>query len=689
MNCNGLNEIEGIQVIPVDINKKPIPTGWQTAKKKYDLSDVVGVGLVCGKPSGNAQAIDFDLKYSLSPTLLDDYKKLVHKADPTLLNQLVVQKTRNNGYHFIFRCSKIQGNQKLANRHTTESEKEKTYKDTYNAAILKGDDDAEAKKKAEKASMNDKVRVLIETREAGGPIVISPSEGYEFVFGDIQSITEITHEQRDILHDVARSFNEVVVEYIAPKNTPSYTKIKGLSTFQDYNERGNVEELLINNGWKIVGRKGSKTLFLRPGQSTAQSSGNYDHARKWFSVFSTSTDFEAQHAYQPYAVFAVLECNKDFSLASKKLYEMGYGDRFEEKPKAPSTRVIKSRINADDDDYSFLAKPEDYDGYLQQVIDGTLPQGLTTGSPELDKYFLFKEADLFMCNGHDNTGKSVFIWWLLLLAAMYHGWKGIIYSSENTLGGFMRKMIQFYWGKPLRGNFAMNEVEYKIAKDFVEKHFKLIKAQEDLFNYKDVINMVKKTRKLEAFNYAMIDPYNSLKIDLSGFSKLSTHEYHYEAISEIKAYGQQTKFGWFINHHAVTAAVRAKDGEKKYPIAPQKADTEGGGKFGNKADTFATIHRITQHPTDWMVTEFHVRKMKDTDTGGRVTPFDSPVKFEMYKGGCGFIEKLDGFGFGVDPIAKWHKSRNPSQAKIEVTEDKKTWLPYSDGAINEFEEDPF
>lgn len=692
MNCQELNDLEGLKFMPVTDAKRPIIKGWQVSTDKHDLSNCLGVGLVCGVLSGGLEVIDVDSKYDLTGRLFEDYKRKVHAVDNTLLGKLLVQKTRSNGYHLIYRCSEISGNLKLANRHTTDEEKNKTYQETYAAALLdpKNKSDDTAKAKAEKARINDKVRVLLETRGEGGYIMCFPSQGYSILNRDFYSICDITVEQREILHSTAREFNEVVEEYVLPKvSERGIPKVKGKSSFEDYNDRGDVVTLLENHGWKAVSKKGSKVILLRPGQTSSQSSGNYDYAKKWFSVFSTSTDFDPQHAYQPYAVFAVLECNKDFSLASKKLYEMGYGDRFEEKPKAPSTRVIQSRINADDDDYSFLAKPEDYDGYLQQVIDGTLPQGLTTGSPELDKYFLFKEADLFMCNGHDNTGKSVFIWWLLLLAAMYHGWKGIIYSSENTLGGFMRKMIQFYWGKPLRGNFAMNEIEYKIAKDFVEKHFKLIKAQEDLFNYKDVINMVKKTRKLESFNYAMIDPYNSLKIDLSGFSKLSTHEYHYEAISEIKAYGQQTKFGWFINHHAVTAAVRAKDGEKKYPIAPQKADTEGGGKFGNKADTFATIHRITQHPTDWMVTEFHVRKMKDTDTGGRVTPFDSPVKFEMYKGGCGFIEKLDGFGFGVDPIAKWHKSRNPSQAKIEVTEDKKTWLPYNDGAINEFEEDPF
>ena len=685
INCQNLNNLKGLQFIPVDENKKPIPTGWQTTIKKYDLSQVEGVGLVCGIPSGNLEAIDFDLKYDLNGTLYEKYKQLVNLADKSLLPKMVVQKTRSSGFHFLYRCETIGGNTKLASRRTTEMERAYTYKATYEAEIVKdGVDDEIAKKRAEKASTGDKKRALIETRGLGGQILVSPSAGYDFIFGDLISISQITPEEREVLIGIARSFNEYYEEITVPKNQAPKVRVDGTSPFEDYNERGDIVGLLESNGWKVVGNKGNKTLFLRPGQTTSQSSGNYDHNKKWFSVFSTSTEFEPEHAYQPYAVFAVLECNKNFSEASKKLYELGYGDRYvepKEKEKAPSTRVIPSRVNVEDNDYDFLAKPEDYDSYLQQVIDGTLKMGLTTGCPSLDAHFLFKEGNLVITNGIDNAGKSVFTWWLLLIAAMYHGWKGIIFSSENTLGSFMRKMIQFYWGKQLYGTYAMKPSEYKIAKEFIEKHFILIKAQEDLFNYKDLINMVKKSKKkYPDFNYAMIDPYNSLKIDLSGYSKLNTHEYHYEALSEIKAYGQKNNLGWYLTMHAYTGAARAKDGEKKYALAPKKEDTEGGSKFGNKADDFLTVHRLTSHPTDWMVTELHVRKIKETDTGGRPTSLDSPIRFEMYKGGTGFIERFDEGNYGVDPISKWH-SKNGIQQEIllPIIEEPKIvnmWTPF-------------
>jgi len=662
MKYEELNNFEGLQFIPVNEYKIPLVKDWQFKICKHDLSRCWGVGLVCGEPSGNLECLDIDLKYDLSGTLYERYKRLIHELDPQLLNKLVVQKTKSGGYHFIYRCSTIAGNIKLANRGTTPEEKENAYQKAYLAELSKNPDDERAKKIAEKAKENDKVRVLFETRGVGGQFVCSPTPGYEFIHGDLYSITEISPEERDVLHGIARQFNEVLEEEIIVKS--KLPKTKGKSPFDDYNENGDVIDLLQSHGWQVVKQKGAKTIFLRPGQTTSLSSGNFDRKKNWFSVFTTSTEFEPQKAYLPYAVFAILECNKDYSEAYKKLLELGYGEKPEEKKPAESTRVIKSRVGSDDEDFSFFATPADYDDYLQSVIDGTLVQGLSTGMPSLDIYFRFKEGNFVMTNGHDNAGKSVIVWWFALITALYYNWNWVVLSSENTLGNFMRKMIQFYWGKQLHGKYAMSKSEYETAKLFIEDHFLLIKSEEEMYNYKDVINIFKKALKKKKYHCGLIDPYNGLKIDLSGFSKLSTHEYHYEALSDLKLFGKKFGMGIWINHHAVTAALRMKDGEKKYPVAPQKADTEGGGKVSNKADDFLTIHRLAQHPSEWMITEIHVRKIKDTETGGRQTPFDEPIKLEMYKSGCAFKEKREDGERAVDPINEWHIKNGLSQGEL-------------------------
>jgi hypothetical protein len=388
--------------------------------------------------------------------------------------------------------------------------------------------------------------------------------------------------------------------------------------------------------------------MLRPGQTTSESSGNYDENKNWFSVFSTSTGFEPETAYLPYAVFAFIECKKDFSEASRKLYEMGYGDRIERT--VENNSKTPSRIDLLSNDYSFIAGVDDYEDYLIRWRKGTFQMGLSTGFKQLDKYFLFKRGDLVVVNGHDNVGKSTVIWYLAVLSAMMHKWKWIIFSSENSVGNVARKLIEFYCCEAIN---QMSEIKYQVAKKFIKDHFAIIKSDEELYNYRDILNMSKKLLKREKYDGLMIDPYNSLKIELTSASKLSTHEYHYEAVSEMKLFGKTNDLCVYVNCHAVTSALRAL-GDDKMAKAPQKADTEGGGKFANKADDFITIHRKVQSPDEWMYTELHIRKIKETETGGRVTPLEEPVKIRMVRGLVGFEYEFDNCVI-ENPVLKYHR----------------------------------
>ncbi len=669
MDLENLNDISELKFMPVRSNKQPIEKDWQKSPKKFSLKNCEAVGLVCGKLSGNLEVIDVDEKYSLDGKLFERYKKVIHEYDPNLLSKMVVQKTISGGYHLIYRCQKIEGNLKLANRFTTDEEKKKT----YDAEIKAGVDS----EKALRSANNDKVRVLLETRGEGGFVVCFPSKGYELIYGDYYSINEITVEERETLHNIARQFNEIVEEHKPAARIESRRGVKGLSPFDDYNDRADVVSLLEMHGWKIVGNKAGKTVFLRPGQTSSQSSGNYDHNKRWFSVFTTSTDFEPQKAYLPYAVYAKLECKDDFKEAARKLYEAGYGER-KEVEREINTKT-PSKISVIDDDFSFLENLNDYDEYLDLSKRNLIPKGLCTGMPKLDEHFLFKRADMVMVNGVDNVGKTIVIMFLMLLAAMYHGWNFLIFSTENTNKNLYKRLIEFYWGNPIT---SMNDLEIKVAKQFIQNHFVFIKSDEDLFNYKDILNMAKKAMTKFHFDAGLIDPYNSLKIEITNTSKLNTHEYHYEAISEIKQFGSKYDISWFINNHAVTSALRTKDTDG-FQKAPGKEDTEGGGKFSNKAAQFLTVHRLTNHPQEWMVTQLHVRKVKETETGGKVTPRDIPVKLVMNKNRCGFSEYMDDGGFGTDPVFDWHnKTKKPKEIEFE----KPTgWLPYKDDTTSDNE----
>ena len=117
----------------------------------------------------------------------------------------------------------------------------------------------------------------------------------------------------------------------------------------------------------------------------------------------------------------------------------------------------------------------------------------------------------------------------------------------------------------------------------------------------------------------------------------NSHDYHYEAASQFLTFSKANDVAVWLNMHAVTEAQRRK-GEDGLPVAPYAEDTEGGGKFVNRADCFVTIHRKVQAPDHNIkkTTEWHVRKVRETETGGQPTAIDEPITFTMNAGHTAF-----------------------------------------------------
>jgi len=318
-----------ISAIAADSNKRALQQ-WKRYTEQLpteqELQDMFNyhrcecVAIICGEVSGRMEVIDVDCKYDITGTLFQDFMQAIMDADPQLAQRLVLGTTRGGGYHIFYRCQSIDGNKKLAQRLTTAQEK--------------------------KDNPHEKVKVLIETRGESGYVIAVPTPGYKYIQHTIAEIPEITPEERAMLHNIARSFNSVIEEvhtggaYV--ENKP-YQK----SPFQDYNERGDVVGLLERHGWTVVGRKGPKTIFLRPGDTKSKSSGDYNSELGLFSVFTTSSQFEPQKGYRPSTLFAMLECGGDWKAAAKRLLADGYGEPY----KRISRDVRKSIIKLQEDGY--------------------------------------------------------------------------------------------------------------------------------------------------------------------------------------------------------------------------------------------------------------------------------------------------------------------------------------------------
>ncbi len=308
-----------LSVIPTKEDKLPALPTWkpyQSQRIKEDEieglftgANVKGLAIICGAISGGLEVIDVDTKHDTTGSLWDELRALIEDNLPELYSRLVIAQTKSGGYHIYYRCSSIAGNLKLSTKKNRE--------------------------------------VLIETRGEGGYVIAPPTPKYTYIQGEPGNIPTITPEDRDILFSISKSFNEL--EEVKPKiNTTTSTTYNsiGLSPFEDYNQRGDVVDLLKSKGWRVVSQKGERINLLRPGSTDSKTSGNYHTGLRVLRVFSSSTDFNPDKGYSPSQVFSLLECNGDNKLTYRRLLELGYGEPYNGEDIRP-TQVKTERIKVE------------------------------------------------------------------------------------------------------------------------------------------------------------------------------------------------------------------------------------------------------------------------------------------------------------------------------------------------------
>ena len=303
---------EGLTVVPFNSNKKCLVSWkkYQTERptlaetiNMFSSPDVAYIALIC---KDGIEAIDIDSKNEVAgQKLAEGYGKHLQffKGGANLLQNLVIEKTKNNGLHFIYRTDSPDKNTKLA----------------YNP-------DGE---------------VIIETRGEGGLLFIAPSEGYELRRNNFLTIPTITNDEKQLLFNVARSFN---VRGLKQSETVEEVKIKSkISTnsdiqwsWDDYNSKDDVLQLLKNEGWVELSISNSTwTYFNRPGAKTKTNvDASWHNKEKYFYIWTASdVNFESEKGYNATQVFAAYKTNGDLSQAAKELFKKGYGTHEIEKTK--------------------------------------------------------------------------------------------------------------------------------------------------------------------------------------------------------------------------------------------------------------------------------------------------------------------------------------------------------------------
>jgi len=288
---------------------------------------------------------------------------------------------------------------------------------------------------------------------------------------------------------------------------------------------------------------------------------------------------------------------------------------------------------------NIISNKENEIPFLNQSLSGEIKSGLSTGFEDLDKHFRFKPNSFVIINGHDNVGKTYIMLFLAVVSNHLHNWKWILCCMENQEGRIRQDLMQFKSGKHIS---KMTETEYQVYYKWATDNFTILRIQTEM-GADRLLQIASKLCKQSHYDAFFIDPYNALDITIKD-KWMSSHEYHYQVTNRMRNFIKKHNCCIYLSTHAVTEALRKIHTSGNYngfPMPPQKADVEGGGKFSNRADDFITIHRYLQHTTDFNQTHIHIRKIKDTQTGGRPTTIDDPVKLQVQKGYFGFFD-MDG-----------------------------------------------
>jgi putative DNA primase/helicase len=218
--------------------------------------------------------------------------------------------TPGGGVHWLYYCDGVKGNTKLAERP-----------DLSDPA---------------------KRQVLIETRGAGGFVIIAPSNGmvhptggaYKLVSGGLRTIPTLLSCERDELWDFAKSFDEMQVDPkpdphpFRPKTPSEHSKFPDevKSAGDDYTERTSWEDILEPHGWVKVYIRGDATYWRRPGKDrgiSARTGGRWRGLKVW----STSTPFLTTGTHTKFGAYTLLNHNGDFTAATRALGAAGFGTR--------------------------------------------------------------------------------------------------------------------------------------------------------------------------------------------------------------------------------------------------------------------------------------------------------------------------------------------------------------------------
>lgn len=287
--------------------------------------------------------------------------------------------------------------------------------------------------------------------------------------------------------------------------------------------------------------------------------------------------------------------------------------------------------NAKDVPLESIATADDVRDSLHDILANGYQKGLSIGSRSFDDHFRFRTSELDMVVGGANQGKSWYLFWIMMVLAVKHGWKWAVYVPENSPPTeFYRTMIQMLTGKTfVRGRpDTLKKHELDIATEWISEHFFMINFEDEETEVTFEV-LLEKFRELvfrKGIKGCLIDPINDLIAKKRPGENLE--DYNLRQLGKMRKFKQRYDLKFILSMHPNSEADRAVEMDndnRRRPKVLELADASGGSVFKNRVDNGISVYRNFWYDDTRLTTEVHIKKIKFQEAVGLPTKREYPI----------------------------------------------------------------
>ena len=251
-----------------------------------------------------------------------------------------------------------------------------------------------------------------------------------------------------------------------------------------------------------------------------------------------------------------------------------------------------------------LISYEDVFDTLDDMYEGKVDKGYSTGWHTLDENLMIKTGYLMVVGGYSARGKSFWVDNLLLNLSEQFNWKHLLFTFEVSVAKHLKETLSMRARKPFYGKDRMSKATVDKEKKYLDNYF-VFSNNDSMWNITDVKAKIREAHSKLGIKTVLLDPYNRI----SKYIKDSETLFIERMLGDLSALARELDILIIFIAHP-TKPEKGKD------ICPTMYDTAGSQSWLSICDYGIIIHRERFDNGEFSkTTQVKIDKVKTDDLG--------------------------------------------------------------------------